>query len=96
MDRVAQPEDGSEREILVGWLGFHRDALRDNCAGLDAEQLVQCAVPASALSLLGIVRHMTEMERVYGAWPLGPKTEYARHNGHADLIRETIDGRTGE
>jgi hypothetical protein len=22
--------------------------------------------------------------------------EYARHNGHADLIRETIDGETGE
>ena len=22
--------------------------------------------------------------------------EYARHNGHADLIRERIDGRTGD
>jgi hypothetical protein len=22
--------------------------------------------------------------------------EYARHNGHADLIRESIDGQTGE
>jgi Protein of unknown function (DUF664) len=22
--------------------------------------------------------------------------EYARHNGHADLIRESIDGETGE
>jgi hypothetical protein len=22
--------------------------------------------------------------------------EYARHNGHADLLREAIDGRTGE
>jgi hypothetical protein len=22
--------------------------------------------------------------------------EYARHNGHADLIRESIDGATGE
>jgi hypothetical protein len=22
--------------------------------------------------------------------------EYARHNGHADLIREAIDGSTGE
>jgi len=22
--------------------------------------------------------------------------EYARHNGHADLIREAVDGQTGE
>jgi hypothetical protein len=22
--------------------------------------------------------------------------EYARHNGHADLLRETVDGETGE
>jgi hypothetical protein len=22
--------------------------------------------------------------------------EYARHNGHADLLREAIDGQTGE
>jgi hypothetical protein len=22
--------------------------------------------------------------------------EYARHNGHADLLREAIDGETGE
>jgi hypothetical protein len=22
--------------------------------------------------------------------------EYARHNGHADLLRESVDGQTGE
>jgi hypothetical protein len=22
--------------------------------------------------------------------------EYARHNGHADLLREAVDGRTGD
>jgi hypothetical protein len=22
--------------------------------------------------------------------------EYARHNGHADLLRESVDGETGE
>ena len=165
MERMAQPGDGGEREVLLGWLGFHRDALRAKCEGLDAEQLVRRAVAPSALSLLGIVRHLAEMERVYGVWSLGPKTElrfiwgqyaddgpewdfdvdtsmvddsmaawereraatdqliarhpslddigpaggmsvrwnlqklvgeYARHNGHADLIREALDGRTGE
>jgi hypothetical protein len=33
-------------------------------------------------SLRWIVTHMIE--------------EYARHNGHADLMREAIDGETGE
>jgi uncharacterized damage-inducible protein DinB len=50
-------------------------------AGLD--QLARRTWPdGSAPSLRWIVCHMIE--------------EYARHNGHADLIRESIDGVTGE
>lgn len=163
--RVPEPGDSDERDILLGWLAFHRDALRAKCADLDDEQLVTRAAPPSPLSLLGLVRHMAEMERVYAVWALGPHVplewvwgeyseqgpewdfeadasmvaesmsawerekrtaderlaahgdlgavgagnrrtvrwnlqkligEYARHNGHADLIRERIDGRTGE
>nr|WP_325048120.1 DUF664 domain-containing protein [Jiangella anatolica] len=71
-DRVSEPADGDERSILLGWLAFHRDALRANCAGLDAEQLATRSVPPSRLSLLGLVRHLTEMERVYASWALGP------------------------
>jgi Protein of unknown function (DUF664) len=44
------------------------------CAGL-AEQLATRSVPPSPLSLLGLVRHLTEMERVYAVWALGPKSE---------------------
>jgi hypothetical protein len=163
--RVPEPPDGDERTVLLGWLAFHRDALRAKCADLDADQLVTRSAPPSPLSLLGLVRHLTEMERVYAVWALGPKAdlqyvwgaytdggpewdidvdasmvtgsmtawerekraaderiaehpaldsvgagngyslrwnlhklvgEYARHNGHADLIRERIDGQTGE
>jgi hypothetical protein len=162
--RAVQPPDGDERSVVLGWLAFHRDALAAKCHGLTDEQLVERSVPPSALSLLGIVRHMAEMERAYGVWPLGPKAdlewvwgtyengeehdidcdasmvreslrvwreemhktdaalanhpvlddlgegnghsvrwnlaklvgEYARHNGHADLLRERIDGQTGE
>jgi len=163
--RVPEPADGDERSVLLGWLAFHRNALEAKCAGLDAEQLATRSVPPSPLSLLGLVRHLTEMERAYGTWALGPKSElrwvwgeytddgpewdidadasmvadsmtawerekqtaderirqhreldsigrgngrslrwnlqklvgeYARHNGHADLIRERIDGQTGE
>jgi hypothetical protein len=38
--------------------------------------------PVGALSLRWIITHMIE--------------DYARHNGHADLLRECIDGTTGE
>ncbi|MFF0343501.1 DinB family protein [Kribbella sp. NPDC004875] len=165
MERIDRPASGPERDVVVGWLGFHRDALRSKCDGLDPEQLVRRAVPPSALSLLGLVRHMAEMERAWGGYALGPETEmvsvwgdytddgpdwdfdvntsmvdesmavwaaerartdaalaahgdldavppgngmnvrwnlqkllqeYARHNGHADLLREAIDGQTGE
>ena len=165
MPRVPEPSDGDERSVLLAWLAFHRNALEAKCDGLDAEQLATRSVPPSPLSLLGLVRHLTEMERVYAVWALGPKAdlqwvwgeyaddgpewdidasasmaadslaawerekaaaderirahaaldsvgagngyslrwnlqklvgEYARHNGHADLIRERIDGQTGE
>jgi uncharacterized damage-inducible protein DinB len=47
------------------------------------EQLARCPFPTGeAPSLRWILCHMIE--------------EYARHNGHADLIRESIDGLTGE
>jgi Protein of unknown function (DUF664) len=162
---MEEPGDGDERTVLVGWLAFHREVLAAKCAGLGATDLVAAASPPSKLTLLGLVRHMTEMERVYGATALGPAGkltfvygdyedggpewdfdvdesmiddsfanwtreqqavdlllqqhdsldvaggrnrrslrwnlqklvgEYARHNGHADLLRERIDGVTGE
>ncbi len=161
-----EPLEGDERAIVLGWLAFHRQATADKCVGLSDEQLVLASVPPSKLTLLGLVRHLTEMERVYGTWAIGggeslefvygpyedggPEgdlddltpdmvapsleawkrerslndeliagvdsldlkgagngrslrwnlvklmQEYARHNGHADLIRESIDGTTGE
>jgi hypothetical protein len=162
--RAPEPGEGDERSLLLGWLSFHRNALAAKCAGLDADQLVTRAAPPSRLSLLGLVRHMVEMERVYGVWANGCRSEllwvwgeyvedgpehdfdcdasqversmrawrdekastdgtirnlalddaggpngrslrwnlhklvgeYARHNGHADLLRERIDGVTGE
>lgn len=162
--RAQQPEGADERGITMGWLAFHRDALQAKCEGLSAEQLAYRSAEPSHLSLLGLVRHMAEMERAYGSWPLGDdadfqwvwgeyeddaeddidctaddvevsfstwadersKTdlaltgcsdlgtlskvnrrsvrwnlaklvgEYARHNGHADIVRERIDGQTGE
>jgi uncharacterized damage-inducible protein DinB len=167
-DRTDPDRLGDERSSLEAWVDYHRATLLAKCAGLSAEQLKERAVPPSRLSLLGLVRHMSEVERwwfrrhvggedleeVYctpedpeldfedlaGADPavdleifarevdaaraaaagralvdvvpsrghrkdvrmnvrwvyLHMIEEYARHNGHADLLRERIDGVTGD
>jgi uncharacterized damage-inducible protein DinB len=61
--RQATPYVAGERQMLEGWLDFHRQTLLSKCAGLTAEQLRQRATPPSSLSLLGLVRHMTDVER---------------------------------
>ena len=150
--------------MLEGVLDWHRSSLLHRCSGLTGEQLARRAVPPSRLSLLGLVRHLAGVERVYfrrrfrgedvgplywrpgqpdaafeevdpdraeadiatlaHEWELCRQAvegaslddtfmserwgemslrwiylhligEYAQHNGHADLLRERIDGRTG-
>ncbi|MFF2813744.1 DinB family protein [Streptomyces sp. NPDC058000] len=164
IERRRAPSAAGERAMLQGWLDFHRDTLLTKCAGLTGEQLARAGTPPSALTLLGLVRHMAYVERVWfrqrfageavealhctEAAPdadfddLDPARaeadhaaliaeiaacdavaadrdldetftatngrtlnlrwvyvhmieEYARHNGHADLLRETLDGETG-
>ena len=49
--------------MLRDWLDWHRATLLRKCAGLDAARLARRAVPPSRLSLLGLVRHMSDTER---------------------------------
>jgi uncharacterized damage-inducible protein DinB len=155
----------SERDSLRGWLDYHRATLAWKCDGLDDEQLKVASMPPSTLTLMGLVRHMAEVERhwfqrvvaretirhvwseswdfqaaydasrstraeAFGAWweeieraaeierevaslddvfrvdgwdcdatlrtiLLHLIHDYARHNGHADLLRQGIDGTVG-
>jgi uncharacterized damage-inducible protein DinB len=155
-----------ERAALETWLDYHRETLLFKCQGLTGEQLAQRPAAPSTLSLLGLVRHMAEVERWWfrrlfgqldvadlyvsdeipdGEFDLAvaegaetdlatfaqecelsrqttagrslddtfkvPETdkifdlrwvyihmieEYARHNGHADILREQVDGVTGD
>ena len=62
-DRPATPTTGAERETLTGFLDHYRATLRIKCEGLSADQLAERSVPPSSLSLLGLVRHMAEVER---------------------------------
>ncbi|MFE7121220.1 DinB family protein [Streptomyces sp. NPDC057654] len=167
MGRSIPPPHADERAMLESWLDFQRETLATKCAGLDDHQVRLAAVEPSAMTLLGLVQHMTVVERKWfqevlagreasydeaigngftlvaergmdaaltdwraevqrsreaaagssldGSGALneqfakivGESTvslrwilvhmieEYARHNGHADLIRERIDGVTG-
>ncbi|MFF4582339.1 DinB family protein [Streptomyces sp. NPDC001389] len=168
-DRRPEPSTtAGEREMLDGWLEYHRATLAWKCEGLSDEQLRSTPLRPSALSLMGLVRHMAEVERYWfreialgedlpdlystrenrdgdfdftarDTWAEAEKAwhdevglarraaadrsldalsdpashhrgevfslrwiythmieEYARHNGHADLLREHLDGATGE
>jgi uncharacterized damage-inducible protein DinB len=166
--RVEVPVRGDERTTLLGFLRWHRDTLELKCSGLDAVALATRSVEPSTMSLLGLVRHMAEVERAWfrrvmagqdapphfysdgepdgdwdgavpdpavvaEAWDVwraevafaeqfvaeapdlditgnhrwrGPTSlrwvlvhmveEYARHIGHADLLRQRIDGAVGQ
>jgi uncharacterized damage-inducible protein DinB len=165
--REGGPRLGGERATLTEFLRTQRLTLELKCADLDAEQLARRSVEPSTMSLLGLIRHMAEVERkwfrirfaeavtanryqtsddpdgdfngavadpavvgeAWAAWqaevtftndfiadhdfdfvgkdgtgePVSLREllvhmieEYARHNGHADLLRERIDGRVGQ
>ncbi|MEV5356711.1 DinB family protein [Streptomyces sp. NPDC086081] len=167
-ERSMPATTADERTMLEGWLEFHRQTLAWKCEGLSDEQLRTASAPPSELSLLGLVRHMADVERSWfrrvlanedapplyfsdddldgefhlteaDTWAEAGATwqgeieaaranaarfglddisegkhrrtgerfnlrwiythmieEYARHNGHADLLRERIDGATGD
>ncbi|GAA4627212.1 DinB family protein [Actinoallomurus vinaceus] len=165
IERPDPPLTGGERETLRALLDYHRATLAMKCEGLSDEELRRQSMPPSTLSLLGLVRHMAEVERTwfrivmngeniplvwsadndyqvaydastatrseaFAAWQaevehsrrieqaaesldvtaymakweedvslrlvmLHMIHEYARHNGHADFLREGIDGTVG-
>src|SRR5688572_30959852 len=60
--RMSDTPARGERAVLVEYLEHYRATLELKCEGLDAEQLARRAVPPSTLSLLGLVRHLAQME----------------------------------
>ena len=57
------PLTGPERAMLAGWLEFHRATLLEKCAGLDDAQRKRRPVDTSLMSLHGLVRHLSDVER---------------------------------
>lgn len=87
--------DGGERDTALAFLRFARSGLLRKTEGLAEEQLRRAVVP-SVTSLLGLVQHLTDGEHLSVRWVLAHRTsETARHAGHADILREQLDGVTG-
>jgi hypothetical protein len=106
MERPMPPMNADERTTLESWLDFYRTTLALKCEGLDDEHLRVASVPPSTLTLMGLVQHAAEVERNWFRRVLageevppisGPRDhpEGHGHCGHADLIRERIDGVAG-
>ena len=70
--KATEPEPGLEmRELLIGWLDYQRHEFLRKLRNLNGEQIVQWSVPPLELSVIGLIRHMQQMEHVYLAWGLG-------------------------
>jgi hypothetical protein len=70
LDRADDPREAGrtptgERSTLIEFLRWQRLTLPVKCDGLDAEQLARRSVEPSMMSLLGLVRHMAHVERVW-------------------------------
>jgi uncharacterized damage-inducible protein DinB len=62
---VDGPTVGPDRPMLEGYLRWQRSVLLNVCAGLNGEQLARRPLATTSLSLLGIVRHLTKVERTW-------------------------------
>jgi len=66
-----EPDPADEpRPLLEGWLRYQRHEFLRMLRDLAPEALVEWSVPPVELSVLGLVRHMTQMEHVYLSWGL--------------------------
>jgi uncharacterized damage-inducible protein DinB len=70
--------------MLDAWLDYHRSTLAMKCDGLDDAQLRERAVPPSTLSLLGLVRHMADVERGWFRHILAGEDAPARFSSRED------------
>lgn len=61
-NRTDGPMTGDERAVLDHWLDLYRDTVVLKIAGLEAQELCRRPLPPSSMSLLGVVRHLTEVE----------------------------------
>jgi len=68
---ATEPASGTDmRNLLTDWLDYQRHEFQRKLRDLSDEQLAEWSVPPVQLSVLGLIRHMTQMEHVYLSWGL--------------------------
>ena len=93
-----EPEPGTDlRQVLTGWLDYQRHEFKRKLRDLDHEAVVAWSIPPVELSVLGLVRHMQQMEHVYLAWGLGGGEREMSYgdDDYAGGSVETIDADLG-
>jgi hypothetical protein len=89
-----EPEPGGDlRKLLIDWLEYQRIEFRRKLRDLSPEGLAAWSVPPMKLSVLGLVRHMSQMEHGYLAWGLGggDRLELYGDDDYAGGSVDTID-----
>jgi hypothetical protein len=93
-NRATEPQPDLEmRDLLIGWLDYQRHEFLRKLRDLSPEQMVEWPVPPVELSVIGLVRHMQQMEHVYLAWGLGGGERHMTYgeDDYAGGSVETID-----
>ena len=94
-----EPDDtGDERADLIAWLDYQRHEFLRKLRDLSAEQVLAWSVPPVKLSVLGLVRHMRQMESGYLTFGLSGEGQIDYYGdddypgGSDDTIDEDIGG----
>lgn len=67
-----EPKPGNDLRVsLVQWLAYQRHEFQRKWRDLTPEQLAEWSIPPVELSVLGLIRHMQQMEHVFLSWGLG-------------------------
>ncbi len=92
--RTKEPEpSGNQRDDLAAWLDYQRHEFLRKLRDLSPTQLANWAVPPVELSVLGLVRHMRQMEHAYLAWGFGggQRADYYGDDDYAGGSADTVD-----
>src|SRR5579864_1826905 len=87
------PREADERTTLTSFLDWQRATLARKCEGLTPEQLRTRSAPPSTLSLLGILRHLADVERWWFAINLAGEDVQLRYStdAHPDADFDDLD-----
>jgi hypothetical protein len=91
--RDEPPASTDLRKMLLGWLVYQRHEFKRKWRDLSAAGMVEWSVLPLELSVLGLVRHMQQMEHIYLTWGLagGERVETYGDDDYAGGSVHSVD-----